>query len=71
MAAFDRDLSVTLVRRDDDIGEKEGQPLEQHEQVPEEPAAVEFRFVELRIDIVVVEDVLLSEQLERQGDQEN
>ena len=35
------------------------------------PRLLEFRLVQLRIDVVVVEHVLLAEELERQGDQED
>ena len=64
-------LAIALVGGNDDIGEKERQPLKKYQQTPEDSASIEFRFVQLRIDVVMIKDVFLPYKLEGQGDKKD
>ena len=71
-AAFDGDALVGLVGRDGHVSRLERPAFEQHHQFVEQVAPAEFGFVQLGVDIVVVEQELLAkEQLEESPDQED
>ena len=69
-AAGARDRGVAVVGGDRDVGGAEVQPLEQPHRPPERPAAAVLGLVELRADVVVVEDVAHPPGPQRPGDQE-
>jgi predicted ATPase with chaperone activity len=68
--ARDRDLPVRLVGRDRHVRHLEREALEPDHELPEEVAAPELRLVELRVDVVVVEDEFLAQELEETADEE-
>src|SRR6185369_9140956 len=67
--ALDRDLSIRLVRGQRHVRSSERPILEQHEQPVKAVATAKLRFVQLRVDVMVVEDELLAEDLEERTDQ--
>src|SRR5207247_7256796 len=69
-AALDGDAAVRLVGRDGHVRGVECEPLERHHELPEEAATAELRLIELRVDVVVVEDEFLPEELEEAADEE-
>jgi hypothetical protein len=69
-AALDGDAPVGLVGGDGHIGAAECPALQPEHQAVEEIPPAELGFVQLRVDVVVVEDELLAEQLEEPADQE-
>ncbi len=70
-AAFDGDALVRLVGGDRDVGSLERPAFEQQHQVVKEVAPPELGFVQFRIDVMMVEQEFLAhEQLEKSGDQE-
>jgi hypothetical protein len=58
---FDGDAAVGLIRRDGDVCRSKGGSLQPHHQPPQQPTAAELGFVELGVDVVVVEDELRAE----------
>src|SRR5690606_27854281 len=70
-AALDRDPPIRFVRCDRAVRGPVRQALEPAQGPVPEAALIELRLVELRIDVVVIENELLPEQLERQGDQKD
>ena len=69
-SSFDGDAPIRLVRRNGDVGRSERPAFEPANEAIEKVAALKFRLVELGIDVVVIEDELLAEHLERQADKE-
>src|SRR6185369_8488117 len=70
LAALDRNLAVGLVGRDAHVGGLERAALEPEHQAVEQIAALELRFVQLGIDVVMIEQEFLAEQLVEAADQE-
>jgi hypothetical protein len=67
-AAFDRGLAVGLVRCDDVVSHRVRRALQQEQHAQEEPGRpFETRAVDLRAEIVLVEDEALAEELEGRG----
>ena len=71
VTALDRDFAVALVCGNDDIREQERKPLKKKQETPKKPAAIEFRFVQFRIDVVVIEDIFLPQKLKWQRDEKD
>src|SRR6185436_16922151 len=69
-ATLDGDAAVRIVGGDGDVGEAEGEPLEQAHRLPEQVAPAELGLVQLGVGVVVVEHELLAEQLEEVADEE-
>jgi hypothetical protein len=70
-AARARDLGVGFVGGDRDNSAAERQPLDQHHQPPEQPPPAKLGLVELRADIMMVEEVAHAERAQRPGDKED
>src|ERR1043166_2608694 len=69
VAALDVDRLVTLVGRDENVGQLDRQRLEQLESARDEATAcLVARAIKLRRKIVMVEDELLAEQLVNRAD---
>src|SRR3546814_9404679 len=72
LAPLDRDPAIALVGGDRDVGHSEGPAFQPADQPVEDVAAAELGLVELRVQVVMVEDELLAaEQLEEAADQED
>src|SRR3546814_17727036 len=68
LAPLDRDPAIALVGGDRDVGHSEGPAFQPADQPVEDVAAAELGLVELRVQVVMVEDELLAaEQLEEIG----
>src|SRR5688572_33256536 len=59
-----------MIGRDGDVRAAEGPALELQHQAIEEVPPPELGLVELRVDVVVVEDEALAEELEESADEE-
>ena len=70
-AARQRDVAIRLVGGDHHVGGPESHALQRQQQFLAEAAPAELGFVELGIDVVVIEHELLAEQLVETADEEN
>ncbi|WP_348240022.1 hypothetical protein, partial [Salmonella enterica] len=65
------DALVRLVRRDTNVGSLEGQTLEHQQCFVEKVAPIEFREIQLGIDVVMIENEPLTEQFVERADQKD
>ncbi len=70
-AARERDAAVGLVGGDHHVGGLERQAFQPRQQPASEATFTELGFVELGVDVVVIEHELLAEQFVETADQEN